>query len=129
MPFVRIESSEAYDALTLDRIGDGVHDAMVATIDVPQADRFQVITTRTSGEMRWDRTFLDVARSDRAVFIEITLATGRDLSKKRALYERIVENLERAARVRPQDVLIVLVETARENWSFGNGVAHYAPSA
>ena len=28
--------------------------------------------------------------------------------------------------LRPQDVFINLLETAKENWSFGNGVAQYA---
>ena len=29
--------------------------------------------------------------------------------------------------VRPEDVLINLVEVPKENWSFGNGEAQYAP--
>jgi Tautomerase enzyme len=28
--------------------------------------------------------------------------------------------------LRPEDVLINLVEVKKENWSFGNGVAQYA---
>jgi len=28
--------------------------------------------------------------------------------------------------VRPEDVLINLVEVKKENWSFGNGIAQYA---
>jgi phenylpyruvate tautomerase PptA (4-oxalocrotonate tautomerase family) len=128
MPLVRISATDDHDAASLDIIGNGVHEAMVATIDVPEADRFQIITARKRGELMWDRTFLGVERSDSAIFIEITLAPGRELSKKRALYKQVIENLERDAHVRPQDVLIVLVETARENWSFGNGIAHFAPA-
>jgi len=29
--------------------------------------------------------------------------------------------------LRPQDVFISLVEVRKENWSFGNGEAQYAP--
>jgi 4-oxalocrotonate tautomerase len=29
--------------------------------------------------------------------------------------------------IRPEDVLINLVECAKEDWSFGNGIASYAP--
>ena len=32
------------------------------------------------------------------------------------------------AGLRPEDVWINLVEVAKENWSFGNGVASYAPA-
>jgi 4-oxalocrotonate tautomerase len=34
--------------------------------------------------------------------------------------------LHEALQVRREDVLINLVECAKENWSFGNGVAQYA---
>jgi phenylpyruvate tautomerase PptA (4-oxalocrotonate tautomerase family) len=59
--------------------------------------------------------------------IQITLAAGRPLEKKRRLYQRITENLAYLD-VRPEDVLINLVETAWENWSFGLGEASYAPA-
>ncbi len=45
---------------------------------------------------------------------------------KKALYARMAELLEASPGVRRQDVLVSLVEVAKENWSFGNGVAQYA---
>jgi len=39
----------------------------------------------------------------------------------------MVELLAKNPGLRPQDVLINLVEVPRENWSFGNGEAQYAP--
>jgi 4-oxalocrotonate tautomerase len=45
---------------------------------------------------------------------------------KRQFYATLVERLEAEAKVRPQDVMIVLTEVAKENWSFGNGEAPYA---
>ena len=41
------------------------------------------------------------------------------------MYKRIVERLGLNPGVRPQDVLISVVETAAENWSFGNGEAQF----
>jgi len=35
--------------------------------------------------------------------------------------------LTKTAGLRPEDVLINLVEVVPENWSFGNGIAQYAP--
>ena len=46
---------------------------------------------------------------------------------KRELYARIIENLS-AAGVRGDDILINLVEMARENWSFGGGELSYPPA-
>jgi phenylpyruvate tautomerase PptA (4-oxalocrotonate tautomerase family) len=45
----------------------------------------------------------------------------------RALFGAIAANLGRAVGLRPQDAWVNLVEVAKENWSFGNGEASYAP--
>jgi len=128
MPLVRLSLSQSYESSVAVRASGAVHDAMVETIDVPPADRFATIRRCSEEEMVWDRGFLDVDRSDRAVFVEITLAVGRSDDKKRALFAAIARNLA-AIGAREQDVLIVLTETTRVNWSFGNGVAQYVPAA
>ncbi|HEX9254501.1 MAG TPA: tautomerase family protein, partial [Candidatus Angelobacter sp.] len=45
---------------------------------------------------------------------------------KKALYRRTAELLNQEVGIRKEDVLINLVEVAKENWSFGNGEAQYA---
>ena len=45
---------------------------------------------------------------------------------KKALFKRIADELHDRLKVRREDVVINLVEVARENWSFGGGVAQYA---
>ena len=47
-------------------------------------------------------------------------------SAPRALFRRIADNLA-ALGLRREDVWVNLVEVAKENWSFGNGIASYAP--
>jgi hypothetical protein len=58
--------------------------------------------------------------------IQVTLNAGRTVDLKKAFYKRAVELLAQEVKIRPQDVLINLVEVGKENWSFGNGVAQYA---
>ena len=65
-------------------------------------------------------------RSEELIIIEITLNAGRSIEVKKALYAGIVARLGRALGVRPDDVLISLVEVTKENWSFGGGRATYA---
>ena len=127
MPFVRIDLASDFDDAAVRLIADGVHAALISTIGVPPADRFQVITRRKPGEMIFDQTYLDIDRSQRVVGVQITLSAGRDDEKKRALYAAIAANLAAGA-VRPQDIFIVLTENDRANWSFGNGLAQYAPA-
>ena len=113
-------------AETRRKAGDAVHRALVETMGVPAADRFQLLTEHDAGDLIYDSDFLGIARSSDIVIIQITLSTGRTLAQKRALYRAIADNLA-AIGLRREDAWINLVEVAKENWSFGNGVASYAP--
>jgi 4-oxalocrotonate tautomerase len=85
-----------------------------------------VITEHPPGGLIYDPSYLGVQRSDDIVFVQITLSSGRKLAQKRKLYKRMVELLSENPGLRPQDLMINLVEVAWENWSFGNGEAQYA---
>lgn len=99
---------------------------MVEVINVPPQDRFQVITEHQADGLIYDPSYLGINRTDEVIFIQITLNGGRTLDQKRALYKKITDLLSQEPGVRPEDVVINLVEVAKENWSFGNGVAPYA---
>jgi phenylpyruvate tautomerase PptA (4-oxalocrotonate tautomerase family) len=129
MPLVRISLRKGRSADERRAIGDAVHESLVEAIDVPVKDRFQIITEHETADLVYDAEYLGIARSPEIVVVQITLSVGRSLEQKRALYRRIAERLAARARLRPQDVWINLVEVARENWSFGDGVASYAPEA
>jgi 4-oxalocrotonate tautomerase len=58
--------------------------------------------------------------------VQITLNAGRTVEMKKAFYAKAAALIHEAAGVRPEDVLISLVEVTKENWSFGTGVAQYA---
>ncbi len=126
MPLVRISLREGKSVAYRRAIADGVHRAMVEVVNVPPLDRFQVISEHSSDALIYDPNYLDIDRSDDVVFVQITLNAGRTTDQKRALYARTCELLAKDPGVRPQDLLINLVEVARENWSFGNGEAQYA---
>jgi phenylpyruvate tautomerase PptA (4-oxalocrotonate tautomerase family) len=100
---------------------------MVDTIDVPRNDNFQVITEHSRDTLVFDRSYLDIPRTDGFVSIQITLSEGRSLEKKRLFYRTLAERLQRELSVRPEDVFVNLIEVKKENWSFGNGLASYAP--
>ena len=126
MPLVRISLMEGRPDSYRQKVGDAVHRAMVETINVPALDRFQVITSHAKSDFIYDAEYLNISRSDDLIMIQITLNTGRTTEMKKAFYKRVVELLVQDVKIRPEDVLICLVEVAKENWSFGNGVAQYA---
>jgi 4-oxalocrotonate tautomerase len=125
MPFVRISLRQGTSPQYRKSIGEAVHKAMVEALTVPADDHFQVITEHSPEGLTYDPQYLGVHRTDSIVFIQITLSEGRKPQQKRKFYKRTAELLAESPGLRPQDVLINLVEVAWENWSFGNGDAHY----
>ena len=121
MPLVRITLRDDTPHETRRAVSAGVHRAMVATIGIPEGDRFQIIDERPADSLVADPEYLGVDRQS-VLFIEITLVAGRTVEKKKALYAAIAKQMELAG-IRPADVIVVLHETAREDWSFGNGEA------
>lgn len=126
MPFVCIDLHVGKPKEDLLIISRAVHQSMVDTIDIPEEDYFQTITTHAVGELLYDRTYMNIARADQQIFIRITMKEGRTTQQKKALYARIVELLEQNAGIRPQEVMVILTENVQENWSFGNGIAQLA---
>jgi 4-oxalocrotonate tautomerase len=125
MPLVRISLLQGTTPEYRKAIGDGVHRAMVEALAVPPDDKFQVITEYTPGTLVYDPQYLGVQRSDRVVFVQITLSSGRKPMQKRKLYKRMAEILQESPGLKPADLLVNLVEVVWENWSFGNGEAQY----
>lgn len=124
MPLVRIDLRRGRPAEERRAIADAVHKALVEAIGIPEQDRFQVVSEHDEGGLIFDPSYLGIARSDKVVFIQIAISVGRPVEKRTAIFERIAARL--AGLVRPEDVLVNLTETQKENWSFGNGLAQYA---
>jgi hypothetical protein len=57
----------------------------------------------------------------------VTWVGGRSTDVKKKFYRQIADEIHERGGVRIQDVWINLVETGREDWSFGNGEMQYAP--
>ena len=127
MPLVRISVQKGRAAEHRRKLGDAIHRALVETIDVPELDRFQILTEHEPGDLVYDPGYLGIARSNDIVIVQITLSAGRTLAQKRKLFRRIADNLA-ALGLRREDAWINLVEVAKENWSFGLGEASYAPA-
>ncbi len=125
MPLVRIALRAGKSEQYRRAVADGVHQAMVEAIDAPVQDRFQIITEHAADGLIYDPSYLGIERSDDIVIVQITLSAGRKPGQKRKLCQRMAEILGNNPGLRPQDLMINLVETSWENWSFGNGEAQY----
>jgi len=126
MPLARIDLAAGKPPDYRRTVGDVVYDAMIAVLNVPQNDRFQVITEHAPGDFVIDPTYLGIARSPDCIVIQVTLNEGRTLETKRAFYKALADGLHQRLQLRREDVFVNLVEVRKENWSFGNGEAQYA---
>ena len=128
MPLVRIAVSANRDASYRRNVSDAVHQALVDVIGIPPADRFHIVTAHDPADLIFDPGYLDVTRTAGFLAVHITLRRGRAPEKKRALYREIADNVSAATGTRVEDVMVVVSENDAIDWSFGGGVAQYAPA-
>jgi 4-oxalocrotonate tautomerase len=127
VPLQRIDLVEGRAEPQRRAIADAVHRALVETIGVPPDDRFQIVTEHPRAAFLHTPAYLGILYEN-PVLIQLTISAGRTTAQKQALYRRIVELLE-SVDVRRSDAIINLIEVAREDWSFGEGIAQYVPAA
>jgi 4-oxalocrotonate tautomerase len=125
MPIVRIDLRRGKSPAYIAALRNGIYAAMRESFSVPENDRFILVSQHEAEEFDYDANYLDIARSDDLVIIQIACNNTRTVPQKQAFYKSIVEKLTADPGVRPEDVLINLLETAKENWSFGKGIAQY----
>ena len=110
MPLVNIDLLAGRTDQDLRLIGDAVHEAMVEQLDVPQRDRFQVVTQHSAATLQFDRHYLDIERSDQFVMVKVTLSAGRTDEAKSGFYRRLGELLAERIELRPEwDAIVAKV--------------------
>jgi phenylpyruvate tautomerase PptA (4-oxalocrotonate tautomerase family) len=128
MPLVRIDLPEGKSQEYGKQVGQIVHHALTGVMNAPKDDLFQIITEHPQAGLQFDRDYLGIHRSDDCIFVQITLNSGRTVEMKQRFYKAVADGLHESLKLRKEDVFINLVEVPKENWSFGNGEAQYAPA-
>jgi phenylpyruvate tautomerase PptA (4-oxalocrotonate tautomerase family) len=126
MPLVRIALRRGKSPAYIAALRNGIYRAMREAFDVPENDRFILVSQYEAEEFDYDAGYLGIARDDDLVIVQIACNNTRTTEKKQAFYRRMAEVLAEDPGLRPENLFINLLETAKENWSFGNGVAQYA---
>lgn len=127
MPFVRIDLGKQYPEGVAQKIGDIVYEVMLKHINVPADDKFQVITRHDANELVVPKSYLGIEYSQGIIFIQVTLNEGRTTELKKKFYKAICDGMVEKLNIRPEDIVINLVEVNKENWSFGHGEMQYGP--
>jgi 4-oxalocrotonate tautomerase len=125
MPLVRVELPIGKSAEYRAAVGEAIQQAMHAALKVPLEERFHIFTEHAPGNLVIDQTYLGIERSADAIVVQLTLNEGRDAEVKRGFYRTLACGLRECVGLRPEDLVVNLVEVKRENWSFGNGKAQF----
>jgi len=115
MPLVRIEILAGKTDTYKKALFNGIHNALVEAIKIPDSDRRQRLYELD------DFHFEHSGRSNEYVIIEITMFKGRSFEAKKALYSAIVRNLEADPGIPGSEVSIIIHEPPLENWGIRGG--------
>jgi 4-oxalocrotonate tautomerase len=126
VPLTRIDLRRGKSPEYRATLRDVVYETLNATVNVPDDDRFEVITEHDPENLNVSPDYLGIERSEDAVIIQITFNEGRSTEMKKAFYAALADALHERLGMRREDVFVSLVEVSKENWSFGNGEAQYA---
>ena len=123
MPLTRLSVPAHLNAQQVRGLADAVHEALVECCNVPQGDRFQLVSRFEPDHLILDPTFGDVQRTANACVIEILFLAGRTDTQKRQLYKDLAV---RAANIgfNEDDLVVGLVENGAIDWSLGKGRAY-----
>jgi phenylpyruvate tautomerase PptA (4-oxalocrotonate tautomerase family) len=123
MPFARISLLKGKSPDYVKTLSDTIHRALVEAFEVPIDDRFQIIHQHEPGELIVDTHYMGGPRSNDYVLICITAGRLRSTQVKQGFYTHLVELLQNALDMRPEDVMVVINTTQADEWSFGCGAS------
>ena len=125
MPLLQISLRAGKPDAYRQAILDGLYRAMREALNVPEDDQFMTVTEHEPSNFRYGAAF-GIDRSDDLVFIRIVVFDTRTAEQKKTLFRRIAELLGESPGIRPQDVFVNVIDSAKENWSVGHGLAQFA---
>jgi len=126
MPLVHISLRAGKPPAYRQAIFDSLYRALREALAVPEDDQFMTIVEHEAANFRYGSGYLGITRSDDLVYIQVMVFNTRTTAQKQMLFRRAVELLGESPGIRPEDVFIVVLEAAKENWSLGMGVAQFA---
>ncbi|MCQ4118746.1 tautomerase family protein [Rhodococcus tibetensis] len=128
MPLIRLDVIEGRSAAEITTLLDAVHDAVVKAFEVPDRDRYQVVSSHPAQEMVVHDTGLGIERTRDVVLIQVT-SRPRTTVQKEVFYRTVVELLDTNCGISANDVMVCITENSDADWSFGNGEAHFLTGA
>jgi phenylpyruvate tautomerase PptA (4-oxalocrotonate tautomerase family) len=127
MPTAKIHVHEGrYDDERLGKLGQAVQDALEAALKIPPEDYYRIFHVLPSQRFVHTPGFLGMTYTEDFILLEITFIVGRTKEARLQLLKELNERIVKATGISPDDLCVLLYETAGENISFGRGLAQRA---
>jgi Tautomerase enzyme len=127
MPLAKIHVHEGrYTEERLTKLGNAIQTALEEVLRVPPEDYFRVFHVLPPDRYVHTPGFLGLKYSDDLILLEITFISGRGKDDRLKLLKAINQHVVSAVGISPDDLAIMVYETAGENVSFGRGEAQRA---
>lgn len=124
MPLIRIDVVEGRSQQELNMLKETIHRAMVIAFEVPERDRYQILTQHKPGFLVAEDTGLDIPRTDKFVLIQM-ISRPRSAEQKKKFYSLVCQLLKENCGIEASDVMTSIVVNSDEDWSFGLGRAQF----
>jgi phenylpyruvate tautomerase PptA (4-oxalocrotonate tautomerase family) len=126
MPLTKIHIRKGHPPEKKRAIADAVQASLIATLDIPEQDRFQLIHEYEDEHFIHTDAFLDLTYTRDLLMIEIAFIEGRSDDLKKALLADLNRRLAETTDVRSDDVFVAMYDIGAANVSFGRGLAQRA---
>ena len=120
MPLLRFDVVAGRSKAQMTAMLDAAHDAMVEAFEVPPRDRYQIVHEHEPHQVVMEDTGLGIDRGEARILLQVT-TRSRSREQKELFYRRLCEVLRERCDIRSSDVVVSLVTSTDEDWSFGLG--------
>jgi hypothetical protein len=124
MPLVRFDIVEGRSAAQVKALLNAAHSAFVAAFRIPERDRYQIVHEHPPSHLVMEDTGLGITRTSDRILVQVT-TRPRSRRAKEVFYHLLCESLAKECGIAPLDVVVSMVTTTDEDWSFGNGRAQF----
>jgi phenylpyruvate tautomerase PptA (4-oxalocrotonate tautomerase family) len=115
MPLINVYLRQGTTPEYRHNVSTALHQAMVDVLKIPEDDQFHVFHEVTPDNFHMQSVAFGLSRSERTMFIQL-IFNQRTAEQKCELFRAIVDDLRLLADVPEEDVMLMVLETARENW-------------
>ncbi|MGY3767065.1 tautomerase family protein [Vagococcus vulneris] len=124
MPLVKFDLVKGRTPEEIQQLLDISHKVFVDALEIPQGDRYQVVTQHEPFELIMEDTDLGFSRTKDRILITI-VSRPRTQKQKVTLYKNLQNKLKEKLNINPEDIMFSFIINDDEDWSFGFGEAQF----